>query len=76
MIANKPPSHRCPQCGHPVVDVSSQAMPFCSERCQQIDLGRWLGEQQGVPYERDIDEFDEELDAPWNDDTDQSSGVN
>lgn len=26
-------------------------MPFCSERCRQIDLGRWLGEEYGLPLE-------------------------
>lgn len=26
-------------------------MPFCSERCRLLDLGRWLGEQYGVPCE-------------------------
>lgn len=26
-------------------------MPFCSERCQRIDLGRWLDERYGLPYE-------------------------
>jgi endogenous inhibitor of DNA gyrase (YacG/DUF329 family) len=24
-------------------------MPFCSERCRTIDLGRWLGENYGLP---------------------------
>ena len=24
-------------------------MPFCSERCRTIDLGRWLGEAYGLP---------------------------
>lgn len=23
--------------------------PFCSPRCRQIDLGRWLGERYAVP---------------------------
>ena len=27
------------------------AMPFCSERCRLIDLGRWLDEEIGVPVE-------------------------
>lgn len=26
-------------------------MPFCGRRCQQIDLGRWLNEDYGVPLE-------------------------
>lgn len=28
-------------------------MPFCSKRCQQIDLGNWLTEGYGIPYEGD-----------------------
>ena len=31
-------------------------MPFCSDRCKQIDLGRWLREVYSVPVERDPDE--------------------
>jgi len=30
---------RCPQCGKP---GEMRFAPFCSLRCQQIDLGRWL----------------------------------
>ena len=26
-------------------------MPFCSVRCKQIDLGRWLDEEIGIPIE-------------------------
>jgi len=28
-------------------------MPFCSERCRQIDLGKWLNEEYSVPVEHD-----------------------
>ncbi|MCA9538246.1 MAG: DNA gyrase inhibitor YacG [Myxococcales bacterium] len=36
--------HRCPQCNTPVAPRNeNQAFPFCSERCRQIDLSRWLG---------------------------------
>lgn len=28
-------------------------MPFCSVRCQQIDLGGWLNEEIGLPIEPD-----------------------
>lgn len=34
-------------------------MPFCSSRCQQIDLGRWFSEDIGLPIEPE-DEFDEQ----------------
>jgi endogenous inhibitor of DNA gyrase (YacG/DUF329 family) len=26
-------------------------MPFCCQRCRLIDLGRWLDEKQGIPFE-------------------------
>ncbi|QDT05787.1 DNA gyrase inhibitor YacG [Rubripirellula lacrimiformis] len=29
----------------------SPTPPFCSERCQLIDLGRWLDEDISVPHE-------------------------
>lgn len=37
-------------------------MPFCSQRCRRIDLGRWLGEDYSVPVlRRDEDDEDEEF---------------
>ncbi len=30
---------KCPICGKPATD---QYHPFCSKRCADIDLGRWL----------------------------------
>ena len=35
---------RCPICGKQFDPQASQALPFCSDRCRQIDLGRWLKE--------------------------------
>ncbi len=26
-------------------------MPFCSERCRMVDLGRWLDQRYGMPVE-------------------------
>lgn len=34
-----PPPRRCPICGKP---AAQKYRPFCSARCAQIDLGRWL----------------------------------
>lgn len=31
----------CPTCGVSVL-VTSPTHPFCSKRCRQIDLGKWL----------------------------------
>lgn len=38
----------CPICGKP---PGSEHRPFCSARCKQIDLGRWLGETYRIPSE-------------------------
>ncbi len=45
------PIHPCPTCGRAVErrDPLSPAYPFCSPRCQWIDLGKWLREAYGVP---------------------------
>jgi len=35
------------------MDLSS-ALPFCSDRCRQIDLGRWFAEGYSLPIEREV----------------------
>ena len=55
---------RCPQCSDRFERVQSTAMPFCSQYCRQIDLGNWLDESYGLPYEgegsvmRNVDDLD------------------
>ena len=40
------PSRKCPICGKP----SAQATyPFCSKRCADIDLNRWLSGSYAIP---------------------------
>ena len=40
------PARKCPICGKP----STQAnYPFCSPRCQDIDLNRWLSDAYRIP---------------------------
>jgi len=47
----------CPNCGKPRVE---QFRPFCSRRCADIDLHRWLGGAYAIPAtEQDDDEPDE-----------------
>ena len=36
----------CPICGKP---AQTETKPFCSARCADIDLGRWLGERYVIP---------------------------
>jgi endogenous inhibitor of DNA gyrase (YacG/DUF329 family) len=42
---------RCPTCQTKFDSERTPAMPFCSERCRQIDLGRWLDERHGIPLD-------------------------
>ncbi|MEM9736701.1 MAG: DNA gyrase inhibitor YacG [Pseudomonadota bacterium] len=47
-------SKRCPICGAPQV---AAYRPFCSRRCADLDLGRWMTGQYVVPGEpADLDE--------------------
>jgi endogenous inhibitor of DNA gyrase (YacG/DUF329 family) len=39
---------RCPICGRP---TETRWRPFCTKRCADIDLGRWLKGQYAVPAE-------------------------
>lgn len=39
---------KCPVCGKP---VDGAYRPFCTKRCADIDLGRWLKEGYRVPTE-------------------------
>ena len=44
---------KCPICGKPAVEA---AKPFCSERCRDVDLNRWLSGSYVVPGTKDADE--------------------
>ncbi|MEE8280399.1 MAG: DNA gyrase inhibitor YacG [Alphaproteobacteria bacterium] len=47
---------RCPICGRP----SRRAYrPFCSARCADVDLGRWLEGRYRIPAEEPPDGRDE-----------------
>lgn len=43
MSGNQP---KCPICGEPAV---KEFKPFCSERCKQVDLNRWLSGGYVIP---------------------------
>ena len=42
---------RCSICQREFRPEESPAMPFCSERCRLVDLGRWLDEGYGMPID-------------------------
>ena len=58
---NAGPAH-CPICGRSLASTGADpaAAPFCSQRCRQIDLGNWLGEQYTIS--RPIEQADLEKD--------------
>jgi endogenous inhibitor of DNA gyrase (YacG/DUF329 family) len=43
----------CPICGKPATEASR---PFCSERCRDVDLNRWLSNSYAIPGRKDQDE--------------------
>jgi endogenous inhibitor of DNA gyrase (YacG/DUF329 family) len=40
MARKRTPNLKCPICKKPVKSKDAE-FPFCSERCRQIDLGKW-----------------------------------
>ena len=40
----------CPICGKPAIEASK---PFCSERCRDVDLNRWLSNSYAIPGRED-----------------------
>jgi hypothetical protein len=40
------PVRPCPICGKP---ASKEYAPFCSARCQDVDLNRWLSDAYRIP---------------------------
>ncbi len=46
---------KCPICSKP---ASADYKPFCSKRCADIDLGKWLGEGYRIPTE-EVPGFDD-----------------
>lgn len=49
---------RCPICRKP---ASAALRPFCSRRCADVDLGRWLTGRYAIPAEEDDAAEDEPL---------------
>jgi len=52
----------CPVCSKP---STPQSHPFCSKRCADVDLHRWLGGTYAIPaLEADESEEDDEEEGP------------
>ena len=48
-----PAAQSCPICGKP---VDPEFKPFCSKRCADLDLHRWLSGVYAIPTKDDEDE--------------------
>jgi endogenous inhibitor of DNA gyrase (YacG/DUF329 family) len=48
-----PAAQSCPICGKP---VDPECKPFCSKRCADLDLHRWLSGVYAIPTKDDEDE--------------------
>jgi hypothetical protein len=46
-------AQRCPICRRAAVEAFS---PFCSQRCADVDLGRWFNERYAIPVDEDEEE--------------------
>ena len=47
---------KCPVCARPLdPEPPNKYRPFCSKRCADIDLGRWLKESYRVPTDEGPD---------------------
>ncbi len=53
-------THSCPICGKP---SALPFRPFCSGRCADVDLGRWLTGQYRIPATEETADEDEEDEA-------------
>lgn len=50
----------CPICGKA---TAADYRPFCSRRCADVDLGRWLTESYRIPAETEEEADEQEPDA-------------
>ncbi len=60
---------KCPHCKAEVTWDNNPHRPFCSERCQLIDLGAWADERYRIPggiLEDESDQGDDDSDENLN----------
>lgn len=48
-------SMKCPNCGAPTI---AAYQPFCSKRCADVDLHRWLNDGYAIPAVESEDDRD------------------
>ncbi len=52
----------CPICRKKFLESETEAFPFCSVRCRQVDLFRWFNEEYTVEsFPRNDEEEDDDI---------------
>ena len=64
-----PPVKKCPICGKPSVEAFK---PFCSKRCADVDLNRWLSGGYVIPARDDEPATEDDKLIP---DTDENDNI-
>ncbi|WP_171015740.1 DNA gyrase inhibitor YacG [Devosia sp. FKR38] len=62
------PARKCPICGKPTVAAFK---PFCSKRCADVDLNRWLTGGYVIPARDDEPMSEDDNSVPGGDEDDQ-----
>ena len=62
-----PAAKKCPICGKPSVEAFK---PFCSKRCADVDLNRWLTGSYVIPARDDEPQSDNDNSIPGYDEDD------
>jgi len=63
-----PKTVKCPKCGNPSeYSPSNPYRPFCSQRCQLIDLGQWADEKYTIPTPEETATKEDPGDLPGED---------
>ena len=59
----QPRTRTCPICNRPLGEQEDalRFRPFCSKRCADVDLGRWLKGAYAIPV---VDDEDEDGETP------------
>ncbi|MEH6405479.1 MAG: DNA gyrase inhibitor YacG [Sneathiella sp.] len=57
MTTSSIPKRKCPQCQK---ETAKEFRPFCSKRCQQLDLGKWFNESYVIPGQELLSANDDE----------------
>ena len=60
-----PPVRKCPICSKP---ADEKYRPFCSKRCADVDLNRWLSGRYAIPVVSETDEDGEAAPTPARED--------